>query len=237
MKKTIFLFPLFFLPTLFSADSESIQPGEYIADGGGGTLTVRKEKGKTLFEINTIGANFHTCGLSGEVKNNRARLEAMDKECVVTFTKKGRDVDVAQSGEECRYYCGARAAFEGLYLEPAAGCSEAARAKTRKRFKELYDKKNYADALKDLAPLLKTCARTLGWIETGWIKNDIAITQYKLGDHTGCRQTLSSFASEAAQSDDEVRNNYPPSDAETWLPVVKAARYNLGLCSKAQKKK
>lgn len=237
MKKPILLFPLFFMATLFSADSEDLKPGEYIANGGGGTLTIKKEKGKTLFEINTVGANFHTCGLSGEIKNNQARLEAMEKECVVTFTKKAKDIDVAQSGEECRYYCGARAAFEGLYVEPAPGCSEAARTKTRKRFKELYDKKEYEDALKDLAPLLKNCARTVGWIETGWIKNDVAITQYKLGDLKGCKQTLNSFAAEAAQSDDEIRNNYPPSDGDTWLPVVKAARYNLGLCSKAPKKK
>lgn len=237
MKKIIFLFLVIFVATLFPADSEGLKAGEFIADGGGGTLVIKREKGKTLFEINTIGANFHTCGLSGEIKNNQARLEAMEKECVVTFTKKDKDIDVAQSGEECRHYCGARAAFEGLYLEPAHGCSEAARTKTRKRFKELYDKKEYEEALKYLAPILKTCARTLGWIETGWIKNDVALTQYKLGDLAGCKQTLGSFAAEVAQTDDEIRNNYPPSDADTWLPVVKAARYNLGLCSKKAKKK
>lgn len=236
MKKL--LLPLVFsLTAIFPSDSEGYKPGEYIMDGGSGNLTIKKNNQKILFEITTVGANFHTCGLSGEIKKNQARLEAMDKECVVTFTQKGRDIDVSQSGEECRYYCGARAVFEGLYLEPAAGCDGKSYKRARENFKKRYDKKEYDDALKGLTGLFNACKRTMDWIETGWVKNDIAITQYHLGDSAGCRATLKSFETEAAQSDDEIRNNYPPSDGDAWLPVAKAARHNLKLCSGKAKAK
>lgn len=236
MKKILLLF-VFSFAAIFAADPEGFKPGEYILDGGSGNLTIKKNNQKILFEITTVGGNFHTCGLSGEIKKHQARLEAMDKECVVTFTQKGKDIDVSQSGEECRYYCGARAAFEGLYLEPAAGCDGKSYKKARADFKKRYDKKEYEDALKGLNALFKACNRTIDWIETGWVKNDIAITQYHLGDSAGCRATLKSFQAEAAQSDDEIRNNYPPSDGDAWLPALKAARHNLKLCSGKQRVK
>jgi hypothetical protein len=45
-------------------------------------------------------------------------------------------------------------------------------------------------------------------------------------------KTLAPLQEDAAMSDDEIRDNYPPSDADAWLPIVKAARFNLGLCRK-----
>ncbi len=238
-KKILLIYGLLFAMTFPANSGEGLRPGEYIPEGGWGNLNIKTTRGKMLFEITSVGSNFHTCGLSGEIKNNQARLEAADKEkeCIVTFTKKGKDIEVIQSGPECSYYCGARAVFEGLYLQPAGGCDTLSRTKTRKRFKDLYDKKEYTGALSTLSELFNVCSKTFDWIETGWIKNDIAITQYKLGDSAACRATLKTLETEAALSDDEIKNNYPPSDADVWLAVVRAARFNLKLCSAKHPKK
>jgi hypothetical protein len=230
-RKICWLIVLSLVFTLPVSSGDSYKPGEYIPEGGWGTLTIKVAAGKTHFEITAVGGNFHTCGLSGEIKNGQAKLEALDKACIVTFTKRGSHIDVTQSGEECLYYCGARAAFEGLYLEPPAGCDRQTKAKTRASFKRMYEKKEYKPALDLLSGLFRSCGKGIDWIETGWIKNDIAITQYKLGDSAACKATLSSFAEEAKLSDDEIRDRYPPSDAEVWLPVAKAAKFNLKLCS------
>lgn len=88
-----------------------------------------------------------------------------------------------------------------------------------------------------LEPAFNNCAKTLDWLETGWIRNDLAITQYRLGDSAGCLRTLEPLAKDAAKSDAQIRDEMvAPTDVENWLPVVKAARTNLKLCAGAQKK-
>jgi hypothetical protein len=55
-------------------------------------------------------------------------------------------------------------------------------------------------------------------------------TSYALGDRAACLKTLQPLAEDAALSDDGVKENYPPADAEIYLPVVRATRTNLKLC-------
>ncbi len=210
------------------------KPGEYIADGGWGTLDISSpSNGKLAFEIESYGSNFHICNLDGAIVGGKATLEADDDApaCVVTFAPNAEGIAVS-STEPCRAYCGMRAGFDGLYLKPAAGCGHAALQKTRAEFKRLYDRKQYAPALAALSPVSKRCARTLDRYENGRMLNDIAIAQYKLGQRDACLRTLAPFEEEARMSDDEIREGYPPSDAEAWLPIVKSARFNLGLCRK-----
>ncbi len=45
-----------------------------------------------------------------------------------------------------------------------------------------------------------------------------------------CRATLAPLAADAARSDEAIRNDYPPSDADAYLSVLKATRTNLKLC-------
>lgn len=218
----------------FCAQAGAVVPGQYITEHGWGRLTVKPPtEGRLLFVIDAVGANMHVCNLEGEIRAGKAVLESSDanKPCVVTFAAQANGVAVATTtGEQCREFCGMRAQFEGVYLKPAPGCDDASRARTRKTFKQHYDKKAYAEALATLAPVLQQCAPTLDWLERGWIRNDVALTQLKLGQAAACLATLQPLAEDAALSDEAVREGYPPSDAESYLPIVKATRTNLRLC-------
>lgn len=222
--------------TAFSV-AQAAEPaaGRYITEQGWGRLTVMKTPaGKLGFQIGVVGANAHTCDVEGEIRGGKAVLAAEEKgakPCVITFTPKAKGaVEVEHNGGECRAFCGARADFAGTYLTPAPGCGDAERGKTRKQFKQLYDAKSYPQALATLAPLLQACAPTLDWLETGRIRNDLAVTQHKVGDLAGCLQTLAPLAEDARRTDEQLRGDYPPTDAESYAPIVRAARTNLRLC-------
>jgi hypothetical protein len=232
------LLALFALPIRLHAGSDALHPGEYITEDGWGVLTVSASGNRTTFSLEAVGANGHTCSLEGEVRNLRAQLEAAepDKPCVVTFQPKAGGIDVASvDSETCRYYCGMRAWFEGEYLEPSPGCTAKERGATREQFKKLYDAKSYAKASGVLAPLLRDCSRTLDWLETGEIRNDLAITQYHLGQLEECRKTLGPLAEDAAKKDEELQEAYPPSDFDSYQPILRATRHNLKLCAKKGK--
>ena len=212
----------------------SLRPGEYVTEGAWGNLSLRPGNDRSmLFAIEAVGGNLHVCSLDGEIVGGRATLEGTDEKtpCIVTFapTPEGVRVSASQS-DACRDYCGARAHFEGLYLLPKAACVSAAVAATRKSFKQLYDGRQYVEARAKLEPLLIQCARTLHRLEDGRIRNDLAVTLHKLGDLTGCLALLQPWAEDAALTDEGVRENYPPSDADLMLPVVRATRTNLKLC-------
>ncbi len=230
--RPVLLAVLLDLAASLPALSETMAPGEYITERGWGTLEVASQPGGTsTFKIISVGSNMHTCELGGEVIGGRASLEAGEGEpCVVDFVSKPDGIEVA-GNDACRYFCGARASFEGLYLKPPPGCSGRAQAETRQRFKRLYDRQAYTHARATLEPLLVNCGRLLGWLDAGWIRNDLALTRHKLGDDSACRRTLQPLAADAAKSDEEIRGEYPPSDAEAYLPIVKATRTNLRLCA------
>ncbi|MBP1709904.1 MAG: hypothetical protein H6Q49_106 [Deltaproteobacteria bacterium] len=220
------------------AQDAQIQSGRYIREGGSGSLIIKQGKtGALSFVIETVGANGHTCGLEGNILNGKATLESFDagKPCIVNFLPKDSGVNVTVNDSECQYYCGVRATFAGLYLIPIRGCDPLEIRKARNEFKRLYDKKVYDQAGAKLEKILRDCVNTLDWLETGWIRNDLAITQYKLNDLQGCWQTLQPLATDAARTDEDVRNDYPPSDADMYLPIVRAARTNLKLCTSGKK--
>jgi hypothetical protein len=218
-----------------------VPPGEYNTENGWGTLTVeRGADGGTTFSLEVLGANGHTCGLEGEIKNGRATLEAEepDKPCIVLFQLRGSDVDVtAQDSDLCRYYCGVRAGFEALYLRPTPGCSPAERNKTREEFKRLYDQKAWPRARATLEPVLARCEKIMHPVEAGWVRNDLAVTLHKLGLLAECREILKPLAADAALTDEEIATSYPPADADAYLPLARATRTNLKLCSAAGAKK
>jgi hypothetical protein len=214
--------------------SPSLKSGEYVTEGGWGNLSLRAGNNRSmLFAIESTGGNLHVCSLDGEIESGKATLEGIDEKtpCVVTFTQTGEGVKVsANEPDACRDYCGARASFEGLYLLPSARCTKDAVATSRKSFKQLYDTRQYADALAKLSPVLTLCSRTMNRSEEGRIRNDLAVTMHKLNDLSGCLLVLEPLANDAALTDAAVRENYAPSDAEMMLPIVRAARTNLKLC-------
>lgn len=213
-----------------------IQAGEYQTAGGWGTLTITKhEDGALMFLIESVGANGHQCDLEGEIRDNKAMLDVGEGErlCTVQFKPLLSGIDVSVNEEDfdlCRYFCGARASYYGTYLHPAAGCTHAEREAARDKFKDLYGQKKYAKARATLEPLLKTCARTLDRYEEAGMRNDLAVTQYHLRDYDGCLATLNPLNEIAGLSYDQLKDRFPPADADTYDVIAQAARTNLHLC-------
>lgn len=208
---------------------QSVTPGSY--ETANGNLDIKVQDGSTNFEITSIGANGHTCGLEGPIHDGKAELEGSDGEsCVVVFKTTAQGIDVSANGA-CRYYCGARATFEDLYLKPAPACVSAARDATRKQFQHAYAAKDYAAARAKLEPVLTNCAGLLSWLETVSLRNDLAVTLYHLHERQACLAMLEPLAADAAKTDEALRDDYPPVDADSYLPLIKAARTNLKLCN------
>ncbi len=212
-------------------------PGEYQTEGGWGSLRVIREGPATLrFRLRAEGANGHSCGLDGVILGGVASLapEGVREVCRVFFGRDGEAVVLSTNGAEaCRYYCGARASFEGRYLPSRSGCSDAERRSARREFKARYDAGDHAGALARLKPVLDRCAASTPWLETGWIRNDVAITQFKLGAPADCLQTLAPLRADAGRSEAEIRAAYPPSDADRYLSILRATRSNAGRCEAA----
>lgn len=224
------------IPTLASAQQAPIKAGEYIAEGGSGYLSIKQgPKGLLTFSIESIHVNGHMCSADGKIVGQQAILdtEKSDK-CIIKFTPKGADIDVSVNDEQiCHYFCGMRAnGFEGLYLKPPAGCSSKEVKTRRAEFKRLYDKKNYSKAQTLLSAVLNDCATILDSREMGWIRNDLALTYYKLNDRESCRKTLQPLAELATLSDKQLEEEYGirPMDLASDLPMIKATRTNLKLC-------
>jgi hypothetical protein len=209
--------------------AQNLPSGEYLSEGGGGALVITSNRN---FTIGVVGGNAHTCDLSGVIAAGKAKME--DSNCVVSFKLVGPNIQVdTNESPDCTSYCGARASFTDLYLKPSAECTRLAVQTRRKTFKTRYDQKNYAEARSTLEPLLTQCQKTLDWIDTGWIRNDLALTQHKLGDKAACRQTLQPLAKDAAKSERQIREENAPTDADNYMPILKATRTNLKLCKAA----
>ena len=244
MKRKVLFLTLTLLSLAAIAAEAQVQPGVYVTEGGWGVLkVVRAKNGATTFDIEAMGGNAHSCSLDGEIRYGRAVLEALDKDkpCTVTFAATGSGVRVKAAGEAdyalCRYFCGVRADFEGEYLKPPTGCAPAEIKRTREEFKRLYDRKEYAAARAKLEPAFGNCGKFIDWLDTGWMRNDLALAQLRAGDAATCLRTLEPLAKDAAKSDAQItRDMVAPTDVENWLPVVKAARTNLKLCGATPQK-
>jgi hypothetical protein len=205
-----------------------------IMEGGWGTLVLSPEQGgKTPFAIETIGSNAHECFVEGDIANGHSVVIPEPKEpgCVIRFVRQLRGIEVSTNGvDACRYYCGARAGYEGRYLRPPVGCGAAERDRTTQEFKRLYGERKFIEARNTLRPLLSRCAEVTNWLERGWLLNDLAITYYHLGQWAACIKTLEPLAKDAANSDENLNERLPPADSTNFLPIVKATRTNLRLC-------
>ncbi len=216
-----------------------LKPGEYVFEHGrSGVLRIAPGAGDALkFHLSTVGSNFHTCELEGVIRKGEARMEdsAHDKlPCIVTFKPAADGVVVASRHERtCNAYCGMRAHFEGTYLLPPPHCAPGEVRRTRTAFKALFDKKQYAQARATLTPVVQKCSALLSDYDEAWVRNDLALTQHRAGDNAACRETLLRWVDLARQSDDAIKNGYPPSDAEEMLRIARATRYNLKLCGAA----
>ncbi|WP_425328208.1 hypothetical protein [Pseudomonas nitroreducens] len=232
--------------TAHAADT-TLPAGEYLAKGGWGTLVIQPAReGEQQFSLDSLGANGHSCTLDGSIRNGEADLREdwQDGTCHITFKLQDSAIEVSnEQNENCRSYCGARAGFDGSYLKPAQGCGSKALRQTQDRFKKLYDSKDYAGAERLLNPVLSDCKATLLWLEELSIRNDLALTQAKLGQGKACRSTLESMIEDAQRYSGPQEDNtsicdsgdryLPPADCDGYLRQVRAAKTNLGWCERA----
>jgi hypothetical protein len=229
------------------AAAAPLTPGEYILDGGCCGLDLFRTKGETThFWLTTFGLNRVGCGLEGEIRKGLATLptdlrdengERLPQACEVAFEPTAGGVKVTNvsqrsngSIDPCRFFCGVHAEFEAEYPRSPPECTSKARRSSRAKSQRLYAAKSYAQAARVLETLLDHCAQQMDNLETGWLRNDLAVTQYHLGRLAACRKTLAGLAEEAATTDDELRRSLLPNDFDAELPIVQAARHNLMLC-------
>jgi hypothetical protein len=216
----------------------AIEPGEYTTEKSWGTLVVKRDKsGKVNFTIESVGDNAHGCTLEGEIKNGKATLDVDDPKqpCVVKFTQGKEGIEVSGGpGMACQYYCGMRASFDGVYMKASPACRPDGVDNTRAAARKAYDRKAYDEAKTLLTGVLKDCKRFLGQLSDGRVRNDLAITLHKLKDFAGCREALKPLAEDAAMTDAKIREDYAPTDADMYLPIVKATRVNLKLCAQGK---
>ncbi len=216
------------------------QMGEYVTAKGWGQLIASQRAGEaTSFNIQSVTGE-NVCDLSGKVLNgNGVAVDYNGKaSCAVRFVESGDAIDVSTSTpEECRHFCGVNGGFEGLYLKVKEGCRFEQIESARFDFKQLYDQKKYKTALSKLSPILEDCSSILELEEEGSIRNDIAIAQHKLGLNSSCLRTLDPYIVDASKEDDEVVGNWPPSVANRYLAIIKAARTNIHLCGSGMRQK
>ncbi len=226
LKRILFSCVLCLQAGLAGAQVANPPTGEYIFERGSGLLHV---KPGGAFDISTVGANGHSCQLDGRIVGGKAKLAGSP--CVVNFKTTGETVVITTNGaDQCRENCGMRASFKGTYTRPSPACTIDAVSTSRKRFKQQYDAKNYGAAEGTLSAVLSECEKTLDWLSTSRIRNDLAITQFKTGDKAACLKTLQPLAEDASRTDADIKDGYPPADAEDYLPIVKATRFNLKMC-------
>ncbi len=210
---------------VLSAGPLEPKAGTYVFEGGAGTLVLSKG----TFSIEVVGANAHTCNVSGSWKGASGLANEEGEKCELSFAVKGDEVTVSSTGDPCRSYCGARASFDGRYLTPPKGCTSAEVKKTRAAFKVAYDKKQYAESIALLKPLLETCVPVLDRFDAMWIRNDLAIAQHKAGDDSACLVTLEPLA-EYRDAPPGEPIGYEPSYEDIFARIAKATRTNAKLC-------
>lgn len=233
MNKRIFLFAYFLTYSFFSFGA-NLKVGEYVTEGGWGYLKMSEDKKNSIhFSIEAMGANGHSCSLTGVIHNEKSipnDQEGNDEKCEVNFSAKENGVAVTPSTDACNMFCGMRAQFEGLYLNVAQNCLPSVLNKTRNKFKQLYDKKSYAEAYALLQPTFQQCEKILNWIEEKWLRNDLTLTAYKLGNTSNCQQWLQPLLEESQKNDAALQEDYPPTDYDSVMPAIKATRTNAKLC-------
>lgn len=228
MKLAVFAWALFGAG-IAAAQYTTPAPGKYIDNEASfGVLMVKADH---TFQINTMSSNGHTCDVGGQITNGIAKFDE-EVACEITFKTEGGNVRVSARPEGgCRQFCGMRASFVGLYQKPGPLCTRSAMERSRAAFKKNYLAKNFKSAFEALKSVATQCRPFMDAIEAAWVLNDLALTQFKLGDPAACAKTLLPLMMYSTMSDAEVREFFPPADVDAYLLIARATRTNLRLCT------
>ena len=230
------IFWLFFLaigPVLELHAAEIVPPGDYTTEGAWGGMTIgpADKRGTQTFEINSIGGNAHICNLGGEISRRQATTDAG---CRIEFVVRPGEVAVAVrpgSEQQCREHCGARAGFNGDYYPKIAFCQK--EKAVRADFLRLYQAKKFLEARDALRELLSRCGKFLYWYSDAEIRNDLAITEFRLGNAAACLQTLEPLRTTFVEDPEKTGRFFPPAHADWGEAMVKTTRFNWQKCGGA----
>lgn len=227
----------------FAAAAAAPAPVEYGTKDGWGSLQITEQGGVRRFEIEAVGANGHTCGLSGTLRGEIAEAtDGSDAPCRVSFKRTAGGFEVKPLTEEsCRDYCGARAGFDGEYLALPAGCTAAASTRRRAAYLADYRGKRYAAALAGMDAFGKECGTYFHWLERDRFANDRAITLLRLGRPKECLAALDSTIAGTSRDEESLQQELdkngtmlPPTDWDSYLPIAKSTWFNRKLCEAAK---
>jgi hypothetical protein len=197
-------------------------------------LNITHSGSETKFSIDAMGVNGHSCTLDGHIVNAKATLETLPQQpaCTILFKASAASMEVETPTEEaCRCFCGMRASFTGTYYLPKSNCTGKGKSSIRQRIDGYYKNKAYGQAVSTLAPLLTECAETLHWMESGRIRNDVAIALFHAGRLQECREVLKPVLETAGSNETELRESLPPVDFLSFLTTARATWHNAKLCA------
>lgn len=222
-----------------------VHPGHYVRDHDSGTLTIRKdEQNRRIFEIESVGANCHSCTVSGSIRGTVGHADSWaadesESKCNISFSGDRSALVVRPiTQEECRAYCGMRAGFDGSYRVPPTTCTNAGRQMVRDKFLRLYRSRRFSQATEILHGLIAQCENFMNWIEMDDVRNDLALAQYHNGEFEQCLATLNSTLAAGVNDEEELKAGsrgfyLPPCDFDNYIDVAKSTWYNKALCTKA----
>lgn len=228
-KTLIQLFVLAFMFTQVEA-SNTIVPGEYITERAWGSMKVSNSASGSpslKFEIYAFGANGHMCEIADEIQNNQA---ITDDKCVIQFEQHQDRVSVIVDDkyyDACKNYCGSRAWFPGEYFPIIPNCRKT--KSIRNEFSSKYKSANYQQARNLLIQHLNECERFTDWQTQAEVRNDLAITEFHLGDKAACLNALEPIR---IFVDDPAETGFAltPTDEEWGEAMKKTTRYNWKKC-------
>ena len=238
-----FLVSLFLLssPLAFAGDMPPapLPSGRYVLSGDSGTLTIRKDaSGQSRFAMETMGGNCHTCSVAGVLRGKTGYAESGEEGegksiCKISFGPVRTGIEVGSiTPEECRYFCGMRAGFDGLYRPIPANCSRESQQLRRNDFLKRYRSRQFAEAGEKLSVLLTECRDFIHWIEIDRIRNDLALAQFHGGDPQACLKTLAATRAGASANAQDL--GLPPCDQDSYIAVAKATWHNRSLCARTR---
>lgn len=238
----VFLAYISFIESALAGQLE-IRPGEYVRENSSGTLSIYPDVQNGLtFVIEATGGNCHSCGdVSGVLRGNRGYVdssyeEGNDPACSFSFSPDHSSIFV-EGTEACRFFCGARASFEGKYALLPEACTIKSRQAQRDESLTLYRSHRYSQSAKKLQALIAQCEEFMNWIEIDEVRNDLALAQYHEGDASHCIKTLNATLAGKVKDEEELRSGkgevyLPPCDLDNYLPIAKATWFNKALCNK-----
>ena len=213
--------------------ADTIPPGLYYNESGSATLAVARSDSAAalVFMIKSENPNGHACNVSGEIKNNQAITE---EKCVIDFEKAPDRIYVNASeefGDACRSHCGAgNTTFsDDFYLEtPYCAKADSIRAEFLRHYKSA----QYPKARGLLVELLSRCEQFMDWRTAASIRNDLAITEFRMKDSSSCLKALVPLKSDFIDDHDisEMSFRYPYMYEDLVAEIVKTTRFNWKKC-------